>query len=321
MELAKVFISSILDPNKEDLRAEREAVRVTVEKYRFLTPWAFEKAPASVEALDESYLRHIEECDLFIIIVGTKATDPVTAELQRAKDRCRPILVFAKEAADRTPLAKALLDSAGVKYATFHDTEQLKQRVTDAIEQALVSGLRALREHGGGSVLAQLRQLAEKFESVRIRPIVPTAFEQDTFFIREVKADVITLTAPAPGYTAHIPTSRVSEVLFFGYSDKPQVLLDGRLQLISTTDSWKFFDEKPSPDSPLGFCKPSGITDPRPREIQKQQEARGMKFHWGALAEIGRRFEEGYRIVYDDDGRYFRIADPVGDLVLMRKAG
>jgi hypothetical protein len=144
METAKVFISSILNPKIEDLRAERETIRSVVESYRFLLPWAFEKAPASHEELDESYLRHVSECDLFIQIVGSAATNPVAAELQMAKDTQKPLLIFSKKTETRSPLAQALLDSAGVKYASFATIDELRQAAIEAIEQILVSGLRAL---------------------------------------------------------------------------------------------------------------------------------------------------------------------------------
>ena len=42
MDQGKVFISSILDPKKENLLAERSAVKDVVDSFHFLTPWAFE---------------------------------------------------------------------------------------------------------------------------------------------------------------------------------------------------------------------------------------------------------------------------------------
>jgi hypothetical protein len=57
-EHAKVFISSILNRSVENLIEERNAERKAIDSYPFLRPWAFEIAPASIEELDESYLRH-----------------------------------------------------------------------------------------------------------------------------------------------------------------------------------------------------------------------------------------------------------------------
>src|ERR1700723_3012972 len=115
-EKAKVFISSILNPSLEDLREERRIVREVVSSFSFLTPWAFEKAPASFEDLDDSYLRNVEECDVFIVLVGSESSNPGAAEVQRAIAKNKPILVFAKAVANRKPMAQMTLDSIGRKY-------------------------------------------------------------------------------------------------------------------------------------------------------------------------------------------------------------
>ena len=112
MDIGKVFISSILNKSVEDLRAERNAAKAVIESYGFLKTWAFEDAPASPEKLDNSYLRHVDECDLFILLVGAHMADAVEAEYYRAKDRGRRIFVFAKNVPDRSNRARALLDAA-----------------------------------------------------------------------------------------------------------------------------------------------------------------------------------------------------------------
>src|SRR5712692_6350254 len=96
MDFGKIFISSILNPSVEDLRPERNAARDVIDSFGFLKAWAFETAPASTENLDESYLRHVEECDVFILILGVKVTAPVNAEWLRAKKLKKPTLVFVK---------------------------------------------------------------------------------------------------------------------------------------------------------------------------------------------------------------------------------
>jgi hypothetical protein len=67
-EKRKVFISSILNTSLEDLREERRVVREVVSSFSMLSPWAFEKAPASFEDLDESCLRNADECDILIVV-------------------------------------------------------------------------------------------------------------------------------------------------------------------------------------------------------------------------------------------------------------
>jgi Domain of unknown function (DUF4062) len=64
----------------DDLLSERTAVHEIVCSYDFLTPWAFERTPASSEDLEQSYLRPVEECDIFILVIGAQVTDPVIEE-------------------------------------------------------------------------------------------------------------------------------------------------------------------------------------------------------------------------------------------------
>src|SRR5260370_36506924 len=144
MDFGKVFISSILNTSIEDLRPERLAVREVVESFGFLKPWAFETSPASAENLDQSYLRHVEECDAFVIILGAKVTPPVNAEWLRAKKLKKPILAFVKSVSDRTPEVDDVLDALNKKYAPFKTTEELKEASRLALEQTIVLWLRPL---------------------------------------------------------------------------------------------------------------------------------------------------------------------------------
>jgi len=78
MDQGKIFISSILNREIENLQEERNTVRKVVESYRFLKPWAFEKGPASTAALAESYLREVEDCDLFISSCSVSEEESIT---------------------------------------------------------------------------------------------------------------------------------------------------------------------------------------------------------------------------------------------------
>ena len=48
------------------------------------------------QELDESYLRNVDECNILTVSVGSEASNPVAAEVQRAKHLNKPILAFAK---------------------------------------------------------------------------------------------------------------------------------------------------------------------------------------------------------------------------------
>lgn len=320
MDKAKVFISSILNREIEDLQEERQAAREAVESYRFLTAWAFEEEPAATGPLDESYLRHVEDSDLFILIVGRAATDPVTEECLKAKDRSKPILLFCKSVPDRTPLARSLIELAGGKYASFATANDLRQCVQDAIDQELVLALRASRSRSGAwSILERLRPLAKKSTIVHIRPTFPRKAELDEFQLQEVKQDVAVFQKLSSGHQVNIPTSRVTEILPVSASGSPVLRLEGRLQWVTPSESWRFFEEKPEPDSVLGFHKPSHLHDPTATTITNQNREKGYEPGWASEVDLPGREGTDLEIVYDEDGRYFRIPDPHRSLILIRK--
>ena len=62
-------------------------------------PWLFEEAPAAADPLDESYLRWVGKCDLFILLLGEDITDPARTEWETATQARKPRLVFLKKGA------------------------------------------------------------------------------------------------------------------------------------------------------------------------------------------------------------------------------
>ncbi len=320
MDKGKVFISSILSRGVEDLHAERNAAREVVESYRFLKAWVFEKEPASTEELDESYLRHVEECDLFILIVGKEATNPVTAECLRAKERNRPTLVFAKAVQDRAPLAQSLLKVADVKYAPFATSEDLRHAVRDAIDQALVSGLRSLQERSGTrSILGRLRQFADKKAIVRIRSTIPSKAEQDKFHVREATLNVVVAEKLSSNHIVHIPTSRITEILAVEPNEPPVVLLDGRLQWLTLSKVWKFLEEKPPLGSHFGFSKISYPTDSHATEIENKLRTMGYDPRWKVEERIAPALAGGAEVFYDEDGRYLYWPEDNPSILIVRR--
>ncbi len=306
MEFGKVFISSILNTKTEDLRAERNRVRAVVDSYPFLKPWAFEKAPASTENLDDSYLRHVAECDLFILILGEKITDPVTAEYLKAKDLDKPTLIFARDSQNRSVQANLLLHGAGVKYSTFQTLDDLEAQVRNAIAHALVLGLRSLRlGPGSRSLMAKLRGFAEQKRRVRIRPIIPSTAELDVFVVNEVEPDKAVLTKASSEHTVVVPTARVMDILPGDGPDLPVVVLRGRLQLVTTSRSWKFFEQEPAADAQLGFGKVSAPEELRAQAVIQALRSAGHETCWDWQHNVSTRLAYGWYVVYDDDGRYF----------------
>jgi hypothetical protein len=318
VEQAKVFISSILKVSLEDLRAERKVVREVVESHPFLRAWAFEKAPASFEDLDESYLRNVDDCDIFVVIVGSEASNPVAAEVQRAKQRNKPILAFARACTNRKPIAQMLLDTTGTKYANFQSAEELRHAIGDAINHALVLGVRSLS--GIPQTLSgELRQLKDKGTHFYIKPMIPALDARRRFHIENLDQRAITVRHHATDESIQIPVSRVSEIINVGESDPPTLLLEGRLQWVTTIQRWRFLPETPETGTTLGFCKQSGTNDPRVLELCDQFRAKGFEPGWAAESELPGRLSADFQLVYDDDGLYFRIPDRLQTLALVVK--
>jgi hypothetical protein len=317
-EKAKVFISSILNPSLEDLREERRIVREVVSSFSFLTPWAFEKAPASFEDLDDSYLRNVEECDVFIVLVGSESSNPVAAEVQRAIAKNKPILVFAKAVANRKPMAQMTLDSIGRKYAPFGDPTSLEEAVRDAIEHTLVQGVRSLSS-SGKSTVGELRQLVKSKRPVRIQPIVPMFPGEYAFHIEEIDEKNLKVFLHSTQESIVIPVRRVVEVLDFGDHELPILLLSGRIQWMTMIQRWRFRQEESDSDSLLGIHKDTTQNDARAKEICEHLRKQDFQAGWAYEHEVPGKIDATYQPVYDEDGRYFRVLDRPYNLVLIVK--
>jgi hypothetical protein len=134
-----VFISSRLN---DEMERARQAVRQAVAALPLTRPWLFEEAPASAEPLDESYLRWVGRCDLFILLLGEDVTDPVRTEWETATHAGRPRLVFLKKGAQNDAtwqFAKGL----DVKWKEYRTLDELKREVQAAVGDELIKGYRA----------------------------------------------------------------------------------------------------------------------------------------------------------------------------------
>lgn len=307
MELGKIFVSSILDPSVEDLRPERQMVREAVESFGFLKPWAFETAPASTESLDQSYLRHVEECDVFILILGAHVTPPVNAEWLRAKKLKKPTLVFVKSVAERDAEVDDVLDALNRKYASFNTIDGLKQSVKSALEQTLIIGIRSLSTRSAIlSVKETLRELAERKSRVHVNPLVPTGLG-DVFLVTDVDQDLLVLTKSTNNEEVDVPLSRIIEVLPPTNNDHGTVAISGRIQWTSLPKRWKFFPEPlPESESGLGIGKISSPYDPHVTAIRGNLESQNIQYCWDWVFNVGDRIAAKWEVFYDDDGKYLR---------------
>ena len=310
MDFGKVFISSILNPSIEDLRAERLAVQEVVESFPFLKAWAFEVSPASSENLEQSYLRHVEECDAFVIILGARVTPPVNAEWLRAKKLKKPILAFVKSVSNRSPEVDDALDALNKKYAPFKTIEELKRAAKLAIEQTIVLGLRSLSTKSAIlSIKDTLQEFAQHKTHVQVAPLLPLD-TNNSFYVEEVQGEVVVLKKTSNIQSVDIPLSRVVEVLPAANNEFAVLTISGRLQWMTLAQRWKFFSE-PLGESPLGLGKISSPQAQNVAMIRDVLKSRGIDSLWDWVNNLGDRVGGGWEVFYDDDGRYLRyLASP-----------
>ncbi len=317
MDHGKVFISSVLNTEVEDLREERAALKVVVEAFPFLQAWAFEHAPASIEDLDQSYLRHVEECDLFAVILGAKISEPVIAEIQHAKKFKKPMLVFAKRVTNRLPTADMTLDSLGRKYASFETIDELRQSARTAIESTLILGLRNYRPiKAESSTLEQLADYPGTNLMLRVSPIVPGSYDVDLYTVREVSSARVLLKKSSNSQDISVPSSRITEILYGTDDTEPKTLMvNGRIQLVTAQQRWKFFPEHVDPGS-IGLGKLSAPNLPGIIAIRQRIGAMGFsQFTWDWISNISDRLRENWEVFYDDDGKYLRYVTPPSEQI------
>jgi hypothetical protein len=141
-----VFVSSAI----QGMEAERAAARAAIQAIPLTRPWLFEFSSASSLPLAESYLSKVAGCDIFVLLLADRVTDPVKQEVATAKAAGKPLLVFLSAAAP--PGVTAYARSLGVKYATYdsdltglRDPSGLSGKVAEAVADELITGY---RRHG-----------------------------------------------------------------------------------------------------------------------------------------------------------------------------
>jgi GNAT superfamily N-acetyltransferase len=168
-----VFVSSVMDPAVEDLSDERDAAVTAIDSLPITRSWAFEYTPASADAADDTYLDKVDECDIFLLVLGAEMTDPVAKEYGRARDLNKPRLLFVKNVR-RSARAEDWLRARRleVKYDRFEGAEDLGDRAKDAVVDEVIKSQRRYRLRN-----EDFDQLATKLRS-----------EPVTFMVRTIDA-------------------------------------------------------------------------------------------------------------------------------------
>ncbi len=129
-----VFISSVQRPS---LKAERAVTIEEISSIALTRPWAFEETPASSQKVQRSYLTKVEECDIFVMIVGSEVSRAVLDEWGLATRLGKPRLVFVKRV-ELSSKVRAWLATVDVKYDRFDSADELRLRVRSAVIDEIV---------------------------------------------------------------------------------------------------------------------------------------------------------------------------------------
>ncbi len=136
----KVFVSSSI----LEFFHERRVVKDAVDSIPITRSWVFEYTSASTDSLEESYLKQVRECDIFILILGQHLTEPVYNEWQIATIASKPRLVFLKQCVYSQQMQE-FMDTIDVKWARFDSSDELMQKVQEAIADELISSYHRYR--------------------------------------------------------------------------------------------------------------------------------------------------------------------------------
>ncbi len=177
-----VFVSSVMDKGVEDLSTERDAAVKAIDALPIARSWAFEYTPASADAADDTYLDKVDECDIFLLVLGTEMTDPVAKEYGRARDLSKPCLLFVKNVL-RSTRAEDWLRARRleIKYDRFEGAEDLGERAKDAVVDEVIKSQRRyrLRNEDFDHLAAKLRSepvtfMVRTVEATELRDIAVT---------------------------------------------------------------------------------------------------------------------------------------------------
>lgn len=176
MKPLRIFISSV----QKELELERAAVAALVATDPFLLQHCaavlFEKEPPPARPAKQGYLKVLRGCDLYVLIIANEYGPPdgelsaTHHEYREAQKLKLPTVVFLKGAKDdaRSQEMQALIAEAkkdGYKYVRFHDREDLKPLMLDALRRAMAEEFKIKATAAEVSESGNLIEAASVFET------------------------------------------------------------------------------------------------------------------------------------------------------------
>jgi len=192
MKLLRIFISSV----QKELELERAAVAALVTTDPFLlqhaVPVLFEQEPPGTRPAKQGYLQTLRSCALYVLIIANEYGEPdgdlsATHHEYREAQRLKlPTIVFVKgsKAQDdaRSPEMRSLIAEVkedGYKYVRFHDREDLRPKMLDALRRALAEEFNFKATPGEKTESDNLIEAASAFEATVVSEPVADLLDQD----------------------------------------------------------------------------------------------------------------------------------------------
>jgi predicted HTH transcriptional regulator len=190
MKPIRLFISSV----QKELELERAAVAALVSTDPFLlqhcVPVLFEKEPPPSRPAKKPYLDALKACQAYVLMIANeygRADGDLSAthqEYRTAQELDLPTVVLLKGSKDdaRTKETKALIDEIkkdGFTYKRFHDREDLRPAMLDALRRMLAESFDIQATSGEVDESAHQIEAASPFETTIIREISTLALDED----------------------------------------------------------------------------------------------------------------------------------------------
>jgi len=161
---------------KGDLDEERQAVERLIKKDLLMRPVYGRSSDYDVIG---DYLRRLEDCDICIVILGSKYSSHVEEEFRFAINNEIPTFVFVKECERDEKLQSKIKDLYHcTSSATFSDVSELKRKVKARIIEFLGRTLQDYRDF-----VRRIKPIAEKL--TRFPPPKLPEIEYKSTFYRE----------------------------------------------------------------------------------------------------------------------------------------
>jgi hypothetical protein len=127
-----LFISS-----SPDLAPEREALGQTVAELPISAGFEImHTRPGETADISET-LAFIDQCDLYVIMLGADFAAPMGLEWQRSRGTLKPTLAYVKREL-HSPSGQRLLREPGITWTSFESPHALKSHATQALAQVLL---------------------------------------------------------------------------------------------------------------------------------------------------------------------------------------